>query len=103
MTLAVVDQRSYITRELEEIQKHKWEMGFDQHRPISSVEAVNDFETHPYDLGLTAEDWYHINAVRDVTTQIAEGKLSLDSQFPSQLLKNISGTIEKYWETVGMD
>ncbi|MEK6881001.1 MAG: hypothetical protein AABY22_15390 [Nanoarchaeota archaeon] len=103
MTTAVVDSKTYIKGELEKIKEHQWEMGVDRSKPVSFSDATEDFKTHPYNLGLTAEDWFHVNAIKDLLGYMKRRETPLNYPFFDSMLERTSGAIEKYWQNVGTD
>jgi len=99
--MAITNEKDYILEEFERIKREQWCLGERKHGFVSSQEAYEHF-THdiypPYNL--TPEDYFHLDAIRDITQQIADGKRSLDDPLLIKLLKGARGTLDKVWNNL---
>ena len=97
--MTIATSRDYIVSEIERIKREQWCLGEKYHRPVSFEEAREHFTSDIYD-GLTPEDWFHIDSLREINQQIAENKIPLDNPLILDLIRESSPAIEKLWSNL---
>lgn len=99
--MAITSERDYIIEEVERIKREQWCLGEKKHGFVSSQEAYEHFTNDIYPpYNLTPEDYFHLDAIRDITQQIADGKRPLDDHLLIKLLKGARETLDKLWNNL---